>query len=267
MEDIAHLKKRLDALRPLSPDHIARLWPAWEKDDALHVYASNAIEGSSMDLGETLAVLEDHITIGGKKLSEHLDIVHGQKAYMLMLNLAKDKIPVTTAIIRNLHRAVVGAEENFAGQWRDHAVFIRGSRHTPPNYIKISHLIEEMINAYDASKTTDHPIATAAKLHFDLVHIHPFADGNGRTARLLGNLELIRTGFAPILIEPEERKTYFNILERCSMAGEPGKGDPTEFIAFVESFERKALERYLRALEIAENIPYDQSAAHVGIKP
>jgi hypothetical protein len=70
----------------------------------------------------------------------------------------------------------------------------------------------------------------------------------------------------PILIEPEDRRTYFNVLERCSMAGEPGKGAPTEFIAFVERFEEAALERYLRVLEIAEAIPYDQSAAQAGIK-
>jgi Fic family protein len=265
MEDVDRLKERLDALRPLPPDHVARLWPLWDKEDALHVYASNAIEGSSMDLAETLVVLQDGITIGGKKLSEHLDIVHGHKAYLLMLKFAKDRIPVTTAVIRNLHRAVVGADEDFAGQWRDHPVYIRGSRHTPPNYLKTPQLIEEMIAAYEESRATEHPIATAAKLHFDLVHIHPFADGNGRTARLLGNLELIRNGFAPILIELEDRKPYFNVLERCSMCGEPGKGDPTEFVAFVERFEKKALERYLRVLEISENIPFDQSARQVGL--
>lgn len=265
MEDVDHLKERLKILRPLSSKSIARLWPAWESDDALHVYASNAIEGSTMDLGETLAVLEDGITIGGKKLSEHLDIVHGQKAYMLMLKFARDQVPITTAVLRNLHRAVVGAEEDFAGQWRDQPVFIRGSRHAPPNYVKVPACIDEMIGNYDESRKTEHPVARAAKLHFDLVHIHPFLDGNGRTARLLGNLELIRSGFAPILIEKEDRDAYFKVLERCHMGGEPGIGDPMEFIAFVEQFERKALERYLRVLEIAEGIPFDQSAREVGL--
>jgi Fic family protein len=265
MEDVDHLKERLDALRPLSQENVARLWPLWDKDDALHVYASNAIEGSTMDLGETLAVLQDGITIGGKKLSEHLDIVHGQKAYMLMLKFAKDQVPITTAVIRGLHRAVVGGDVEFGGQWRDHPVYIRGSRHVPPNHLKVPSLIDEMITAYDASKATEHPVTTAAKLHFNFAYIHPFADGNGRTARLLGNLELIRSGFAPILIEKEDRKTYFNVLERCSMGGEPGKGDPTEFVAFVERFEMKALERYLRALEVSENIPFEQSARQVGL--
>jgi Fic family protein len=97
------------------------------------------------------------------------------------------------------------------------------------------------------------------------VSIHPFVDGNGRTARLLGNLELIRQGFAPILIEPEDRRDYFAVLEHCQTAGEPGKGDPREFIAFVEEFEEKALERYLRALEISECVPFEESAREVGL--
>jgi Fic family protein len=168
MEDVDRLKERLDALRPLRAEHLSRLWPAWEKEDALHVYATNAIEGSTMDLGETLAILEDGITVGGKKLSEHLDIIHGQRAYMLMLRLAKDKASVTTAIIRTLHQVVVGKDEAFAGQWRDHPVYIRGSRRTPPDNVKVPELMDALIDAYDASEAKEHPIARAAKLHFAL---------------------------------------------------------------------------------------------------
>jgi len=238
----------------------------WEKDDALHVYASNAIEGSTMDLGETLAVLEN-ITIGGKTLGEHLDIVHGQRAYMLMLKLAKDQASVNTTVIRNLHRAVVGGDVEFGGQWREQPVYIRGSRHAPPNYLKLPDLMDDMIAKYETSRAAEHPIATAAKLHLDLVTIHPFVDGNGRTARLLGNLALIRSGFAPILIEKEDRQTYFNVLERCQMGDEPGKSDPTEFIAYVERFQEKALERYLCALEVSQGVPFEQSARQVGLTP
>jgi Fic family protein len=251
MEGLDRLKKRLDSLRPLSQEHIAMLWPMWEKDDGLHIYASNAIEGSSMSLAETAVVLQDGITIGGKPLREHLDIINGQKAYARMLQFAKNKIPITTAVIRTLHRAVVGDEEY--------------SRHVPPNHLKVPHLMDEMIASYEASRAAEHPIATAAKLHLDLVSIHPFVDGNGRTARLFGNLELIRCGFAPILIEPEDRREYFAVLERCQTSGEPGKVDPRDFVAFVEKFEEKALERYLRALEISECVPFEQSAQEVGL--
>ena len=81
----------------------------------------------------------------------------------------------------------------------------------------------------------------------------------------LGNLELIRNGFAPILIEKDDRRAYFNVLERCQMGGEPGVGNPTEFIAYVERFEERALDRYLRALEISEGIPFDETSRQVGI--
>lgn len=264
MEDVDRLRKRLDSLRPLSPKHIAMLWPMWEKENGLHVYASNAIEGSSMTLAETAVVLQDGITIGGKPLREHIDIVNGQRAYVMMLNFAKNNIPITATVVRNLHRAVVGDVE-YAGQWREQAVYISDSRHVPPNHLKLSQLMDDMISSYERSKAREHPVALAAKLHFDLVHIHPFVDGNGRTARLLGNLELIRSGFAPILIEKEDRRDYFAVLELCHTAREPGKGDPREFIAFVETFEERALERYLRALEISECVPFAQSSREVGI--
>lgn len=259
-----HLKKRLDALRPLSEENIARLWPMWENDDILHVYASNAIEGSTLTLSETRVVLGDGITIGGKSVREHIEAIDGQKAYALMLRLARNKVPVTTAVIRNLHRGVVGNVE-YAGQWREHPVYITGSRHVPPNYVKVPELMDGMISTYETSRATQHPVTTAAKLHFDLVRIHPFVDGNGRTARLLANLDLIRNGFAPVLIEKEDRAEYFAVLERCALSGAPGKGDPEEFIAFVERFEEQALERYLRALEISHGIPFDQSARQVGL--
>lgn len=96
----------------------------------------------------------------------------------------------------------------------------------------------------------------ASTLHFDLLTIHPFKDGNGRTARLLENLHLIREGFAPILIGPEEKQPYFDVLQRSQVAI-PGVGDPTEFILSMADLEKRSLERYLKSLEIAhgDNAP------------
>lgn len=252
-------------LHPLSPQHIDMLWPMWESEDAHHVAASNAIEGNTLTVAETAVVLIDGTAIGGKTIREHLEAVYGQRAYVLMLNLVKNKTIVTTDVIRKLHHAVVGNDVDFGGQWRKQAVYIRNSRHVPPNYLKVPYLMDEMIEAYQKSIATEHPIAVAAKLHLYFVGIHPFVDGNGRTGRLLGNLELIRSGFAPILLDREDRREYFGILERCHMAGEPGKGDPNEFIAFVEKFEEKALERYLRALEVSQGLPFEQTAGQVGL--
>ncbi len=91
MEHLSEAKARLDAMRPLSNEQIERLWPMWVKEDALYVYTSNAIEGNTLALGETTVVLEDGVTIGGKTVREHLEVINGAKAYALMLDMAKDK--------------------------------------------------------------------------------------------------------------------------------------------------------------------------------
>jgi Fic family protein len=250
MEASSALKSRLDALRPLGPDRIALLWPQWKAEDALFVYATNAVEGSTLTLGETVAVLEHGITIGGKPLSDHFDAVNGQKAYTMMLGLAQKRALITLDTVLDLHRAVVG-DVTYAGQLRDEAVYIRGSLHVPPNHVKVSRLVDEMLARYDEGISAgEHPVRVASTLHFDLLTIHPFKDGNGRTARLLENLHLIREGFAPILIGPEEKPRYFGVLERSQVAI-PGVGDPTEFVGYMADLEKSSLERYLKSLQIA----------------
>ncbi len=114
-----------------------------------------------------------------------------------------------------------------------------------------------MLARYDEGVSNgEHPIRVASTLHFGLLTIHPFKDGNGRTARLLQNLHLIREGFVPILTGLDEKPRYFDALQR-SQAAVPGVGDPTEFIAYMADVEKAALERYLAALRTAhgENAP------------
>ncbi len=226
------------------------LWPQWKAEDALFVYATNAVEGSTLTLGETVAVLEHGITVGGKPLSDHLDAVNGQKAYTAMLHLAQKHARITLETVLQLHRALVG-DVTYAGQLRDESVYIRGSLHVPPNHVKVPRLVDEMLARYDEGISAgEHPVRVASVLHFDLLTVHPFKDGNGRTARLLENLHLIREGFAPILIGPQEKPRYFEVLERSQVAI-PGVGDPTEFIGYMADLEKDSLERYLRSLQIA----------------
>ena len=248
MEHLDRMKARLDALRPLSPEQVARLYPMWEKEDALYVYASNAIEGNTLTLAETTVVLEQGVTIGGKSVREHLEAVNGAHAYALMLAMAREGRPITANTLLALHEAVVQNEPH-AGTWRTQAVFIRGSRHVPPNPIRVPELVAHMISAYERESQIEHPILVGARLHFRIAHIHPFVDGNGRTARLAHNLHLIRSGYVPILIEPGQEKTeYFAAL---SAADQLGDGDPTPFVEYAIAMEERALDRYLHALEIA----------------
>lgn len=260
MDAVNALKSKLDVMRPLSQDRILLLWPQWRAEDALFVYATNAVEGSTLTLGETLALLEHGVTVSGKPMSDHLDAVNGQKAYTAMLDLAQKRAEITLETVLNIHRAVVG-DVTYAGQLRDEAVYIRGSRHVPPNYVKVPRLVDEMLARYDEGGTRgDHPVRVASTLHFDLLTIHPFKDGNGRTARLLENLHLIREGFAPILIGPEEKPRYFDVLQRSQVAV-PGVGDPTEFIGYMADLEKEALERYLAALHTAHGQSPDEAVS------
>jgi Fic family protein len=228
------LKSKLDAMRPLNQGRIQLLWPQWRAEDALFVYATNAVEGSMLTLGETLAILEHGVTISGKPMSEHLDAVNGQKAYSAMLDLAQQRAKIGLGTVLDLHRTIVG-DVSYGGQLRD----------------EVPRLVDEMLARYDEGMSNgEHPVRVASTLHFDLLTIHPFKDGNGRTARLLENLHLIREGFVPILIGPEEKLRYFDVLQRSRVAV-PGVGDPTEFIAYMADLEKAALERYLAALHTA----------------
>jgi Fic family protein len=252
MEHLSRLREQLEKLRPLSPERIALLWPQWRSEDALFVYATNAVEGSTLTLAETVVVLEEGVTIGGKPVRDHLDAINGQKAFSLMLDLAQKRAKIDLETVLALHRAVVG-QESFAGRLREQPVYIRGSLHVPPNYAKVPKLIDEMIDRA-AGAANEHPVVTASRLHFDLLTVHPFVDGNGRTARLLQNLYMIREGFVPILIGPQEKSRYFDVLQRAQIAV-PGVGDPSDFIAYMAELEARELVRYLAALKTAHGTP------------
>lgn len=223
----------------------------WVKEDALFVYASNAIEGNTLTLGETTVVLEDGVTIGGKTVKEHLEVVNGAKAYALMLDMARDNRPITVNTLLAVHETIVAGEE-FAGMFHDGAVYIRGSQHVLPNAVNVRQLIAEMFETYVRDVAEEHPVVAGATLHFAIAHIHPFVDGNGRTARILNNLHLISHGYPPVLIDPvDDKPTYFDALRAASLAGTPGKGDPARFVDYMVRMEQRSLDRYFRALETA----------------
>ncbi len=248
MDEISSRRRNLEKLRPLTLAQLEVLWPHWRAEDALFVYATNAIEGSTLTHGETIVVLETGVTIGGKPLQDHLDAVHGAEAYALMLDFAQKRVDLTLERVLQLHRAVVGQESPIAGEVRQERVSIRGSQHVPPNYMRVPALLDEMMERYHEDQAAGvHPVDIASRLHFDLLTIHPFKDGNGRTARLLQNLHLIREGYAPILIDPQEKAKYFDVIHAAQIEV-PGVGNPAPFLFYMAELERDALDRYLQVL-------------------
>ena len=196
--------------RPLPPSILERLREQLVID---WTFNSNAIEGNTLSLYETKLVLEDGLTIGRKSLKEHLETINHKEAIAFVEKLAGSSTKkLTERNIREIHALVLkGIDPDYAGRYRDIQVRISGSTHVPPEPLHVPDLMNNMMNVLDKK---DHPVIQAAKAHFELVSIHPFVDGNGRTARLLMNLILMRNGYVPAVILKNDRKLYYNALEK-----------------------------------------------------
>jgi len=182
-------KRLIDQYRPLSNSIVSHLRDRFLVE---WTYNSNAIEGNTLTLKETRMVLEDGITIGKKPLKDHLEAINHKEAIVFIEELASQKDPITERNIREIHAI---------------------SNHLPPDPLIVPELMANFTNER-LLNPTGHPIEQAARAHFDLVSIHPFVDGNGRTARLIMNLILLKHGYFPTIILKNDRKKYYDALEK-----------------------------------------------------
>lgn len=193
-------KKKIDSYRPLSA-HVNK-----QLKDKLTIeltYNSNAIEGNSLTLSETKVVLENGITIKGKPLKDHLEAINHKHAIDYIEELVSNESELSEYDIKSLHYLILtGINEENAGKYRNVNVYISGAKHIPPNYLNVPIEMQILIAKYRKWKDL-HPVVRACYLHGEFVKIHPFIDGNGRTARLLLNFELIKSGYPPIIIKNE----------------------------------------------------------------
>ncbi len=230
--------QRLAALRPLSPESVASLAAAW---DVRMVHESNAIEGNSLTLRETELVLSRGVTVSGKPLKDHIEALNLAKAWDKVKALAKPDSNLSERDLLDLHQIILTrVEDDFAGSYRRGAVRIAGSNHVPPNAIKVPDLMEDL---FKESQTITEPIERAAKLHHGIASIHPFTDGNGRTARLAMNFVLLAAGYPPISIPTELRKDYYTALEAAD------SGDFKTWQNFLTEQLDHELDQWLSALE------------------
>ncbi|MDH4200637.1 MAG: Fic family protein [Spirochaetia bacterium] len=198
----SHLPLPSESQRSLREDQILR----W-------TYNSNAIEGNTLSLMETKVVLEG-ITIGGKSLQEHFEAINHREAILYVEDLAKQRKLLAEIDIKSIHHLVLkNIDEINAGAYRKVNVRISGASHIPPDFLDVPFLMEEFIGWYKKEHTHMHPVELAARVHADFVKIHPFVDGNGRTSRLLMNLELLKAGFPAAILPVEKRLTYYQSLE------------------------------------------------------
>jgi len=233
------LKERLDHLRPLDPRSLEAL-AAWY--DVELTYSSNAIEGNTLTRSETAIVLEKGITIGGKPLKDHLEALGHRDALHLVRALAAAGETLREIDIREIHRLIqtrVDPEE--AGRYSRHQRMIAGSSLVLPGPVEIPALMGDFAAWLAAA-----PIGpeTAFAAHARLVAIHPFNDGNGRTARLLMNLLLIKAGYPPVVIGPEHRAAYIDALQALQL-----RNDTLPYQRFMTERLEASLDHHLVMLE------------------
>jgi len=211
LDAIADKKHRLDRLRPLSREALSNLEHYYDLEIT---YTSNAIEGNTLSPVETTLVIEQGVTISGKPLKDHLEALDHYEAIRYVRELAHEKRPLMESDMRNLHRLVVQrSRPDIAGRYADLARYVRTEtgRYEFPSPAEIPALMADFAQWLTVAPDTPE---SAFMAHQRLVDIHPFNDGNGRTARLLMNLILIRGGYPPVAVRPEDRPAYIRALQQ-----------------------------------------------------
>jgi len=233
---------KLNKLRPLPKSAVQKLR---EKFQIEMTYNSNAIEGNSLTLKETFFVINEGITVKGKPLKDHLEAKdhHAALEYLYDLIDKDKKHTVSEMLIKNLHQIILQeTDKEWAGRYRNADVIIGGAKHTPPDALQVPQKMSDLINWLNAQKNKTNIIELSALLHHKLVHIHPFFDGNGRTARLTMNLFLMQAGYPLVIILKNDRKKYYDVLDKA----DSGKYEP--LIKFVAQSIERSLDIYLKTL-------------------
>jgi len=243
-ESLTQKKAKLDQLRNqgsgLPPALVSNL------DDWFRVeltYTSNAIEGNTLTRQETALVVEKGLTVGGKSLKEHLEATNHASALDWVRDLVGSRRKkVSEKDILTIHHLILkGIDDANAGQYRSVAVRISGSNVILPNPMNVPDLMDEFCRWLKRTNHL-HPVEFAAEAHYRLVTIHPFSDGNGRTARLLMNLILLLHGFPPALIRKRERLPYINSLAKAQTGG-----SKDDYLKIISNAANRSLEIYLKA--------------------
>jgi len=241
-EALTQKKKALDGYRPL-PDALVQNLDDWFWVEL--TYTSNAIEGNTLTRRETALVVEKGLTVGGKSLIEHLEATNHARA----LDFVKEQIDqeaqkISDREILQIHDIILkGIDDAHAGHYRNVPVRISGSSVVLPNPVKVPELMHEFCD-WLAEGSDFHPVEFAAEAHYRLVSIHPFVDGNGRTARLLMNMILMKNGYPPAIIRKRDRLAYISALEKAQTGG-----TKDDYFKLIAKAVGRSLDIYLKAVK------------------
>lgn len=260
-------KAQLDALRPLPVAMVQRLKEQFTVD---WIYNSNAIEGNTLTLRETQLILETGLTIGGKSLREHFEVTNHREAIAYVEQLAEQDTRLTPFHVRQIHKLVLAQiDDANAGQYRQTPVRIAGATHLPPEAWEAGQRMDEWGQWLKDSERRLHPVELAALAHHRLTAIHPFVDGNGRTARLVMNLLLFRAGYPPAVILKINRQQYYRVLMQADgdrpapLVNFVGRACECSLTLYLEASTPRAKrpaakDEWITLAEAAEGTPYSQ---------
>lgn len=237
----------IQSKRPLSPQLVKKLREQFSFD---LTYNSNAIEGNKLTLKETYLVINDGLTVKGKSLKDHLEAKNHNEAIHYLFELVEHnkKHTLNEQLIRSLQNLIVKETEvTDVGRYRQGNVMITGSSHKPPDAFKIPKLMEDLIIWIRLNTRKLHPVQLAALAHHKLVNIHPFTDGNGRTARLFMNLILMQKGYPMVVILKNDRQKYYRALEKAD------KGNTDDIEKFIAQAVERSMNIYLKAITSTSN--------------
>lgn len=238
LDMIDRKKKELDAMRPLTEGEAQRLTEQFVVE---YTYNSNAIEGNTLTLRETDLVLRG-LTIDQKPLKDHMEAVGHKEAFKFVSELVKDNVSLSESIIKQIHYLVLVDKKDDRGVYRRVPVRIMGAKHEPVQPYLIAPKMEQLIIDYHES--AEHIATKLARFHIDFEGIHPFIDGNGRTGRLLVNLELMKAGFPPIDIKFTDRTKYYNAFDEYH-----GKNNLSAMEKLFAGYINERLDMYLQMLK------------------
>lgn len=238
LEMIDRKKSELDSRRPLTKGEVARLT---EEFIVEYTYNSNAIEGNTLTLRETDMVLRG-LTIDKKPLKDHMEAVGHKEAFDYVSELVKEHAPLSASIIKQIHYLVLADKPEDRGVYRRVPVRIMGAQHEPVQPYLIEPQMEQLLQRY--AQSTEHIIPRLARFHIEFEGIHPFIDGNGRTGRLLVNLELMKAGYPPIDIKFTDRVAYYNAFDEYH-----GKHNLGAMEKLFAEYVTERLDMYLKMLQ------------------
>ncbi|MDR1626916.1 MAG: Fic family protein [Spirochaetia bacterium] len=241
LKSIKGKKNEVDALRPFPPEIVRKLDEQFTLE---WTYNSNALEGNTLSLRETDLVINRGLTIGNKTLKEHFEAINHKEGIQLLYGFVKKKMHLDENVILGIHKIIVkNISDTDAGHYRNENAMITGAAHIPPSAIKIPGLMAEFMEWYYGHKSKLSIVELAGWVHYKIVYIHPFIDGNGRTARLLMNLVLLQNGYPPAVILNIDRKKYYRVLK------EADREQYDNYFNFIGRSIERSLLIYLNALK------------------